>query len=58
MDCLPIDDLCHLQASFEERIADEIPLFKIEFEFKNTTMYKVGDQLVIVIHEEEYESWQ
>ena len=56
MDCLPLEDVCNLQASFEQRIAEDVPLFKIEFEFKNTTMYKVGDQLVIVIHEEEYES--
>ena len=57
MDCLPLDDVCNLQSAFEQRIADDVPLLRVDFEFKNTSLYKIGDEWVIVIHEEEYETW-
>ena len=39
-DCLALEDVCNLQAAYEKRIAEEVPLLRVDFEFKNTSMYK------------------
>jgi hypothetical protein len=58
MDCLPLEDVCNLQASFEQRIADDVEPVRVDFEFKNTSLYKIDGEWVIVIIEKEFESWQ
>ena len=52
MDCLPVDDLCHLQVAFEQRMQEEVIPPYILFEgVKDTYLFHVNGEWVIVFRE-------
>ena len=52
MDCLPLEDVCNLNVSFEQRQAEEVsPPFVYFDGVKDTFLFLVNGEYVIVIRE-------
>lgn len=55
MYCLPVDDLCHLQYDFEQRIQEDVVPQYVLFEgaSKDTYLFLIDGEYVIVILDKE-----
>ena len=55
MYCLPVDDLCHLQDDFEQRIQEDVVPQYVLFEgaSKDAYLFLIDGEYVIVIRDKE-----